>query len=323
MYSDFSLQHGLIGRAEKKAVDEQYALCEEALDGGDPRGANASQVCNQVMNMVLEAAGNINVYDMQKSCDTALCYPGIADVKTYLDQPAVLKALNVAPWFTQWTSCNNSVYGPIATPDWYNQEEYTVPVLLDSIRILIYAGRNDFICNHASNYAWVSDMDWNLKGEWNAAPHKVWSSADGKTVKGYVQAYGPLSFVSVTAAGHMVTNQPIGIPLFLHWLILSLGAPRPAAERLGNVLRLSQRHSVAQPPRKQETSPQINEVCVSASIKRVRRILASRICDTSLGEAISGGWLVRPSFLPIRIMQAFRSCPTTSIRIHSFESYCR
>ena len=217
VYSDFSLQHGLIGRAEKKAVDEQYALCEEALDGGDPRGANASQVCNQVMNMVLEAAGNINVYDMQKSCDTALCYPGIADVKTYLDQPAVLKALNVAPWFTQWTSCNNSVYGPIATPDWYNQEEYTVPVLLDSIRILIYAGLNDFVCCAAGNYAWVSDMDWNLKGEWNAAPHKVWSSADGKTVKGYVQAYGPLSFVSVTAAGHMVrTNQPISISLFLH-----------------------------------------------------------------------------------------------------------
>ena len=34
---------------------------------------------------------------------------------------------------------------------------------------------------------------------------------------------------------------------------------------------------------------------------RVRRILASRIRDTSVDEAISGGWFVRPSFLVSKI----------------------
>ena len=114
--------------------------------------------------------------------------------------------MNVAPFFTKWVSCNSSVYSAIATPDWFNQEEYTIPVLLDEIRVQIYAGANDWICNHQGNYLWVSQMDWNGKGEWNSAPRKVWSSADGKTVKGYQQSYGPLSFVTVTNAGHMVPH---------------------------------------------------------------------------------------------------------------------
>merc|ERR1712000_513618 len=98
--------------------------------------------------------GNFNVYDVTKSCNFDLCYQGIADVATYLDQPAVLKALNVAPFFTKWVSCNSSVYSAIATPDWFNQEEYTIPVLLDEIRVQIYAGANDWICNHQGNYLW-------------------------------------------------------------------------------------------------------------------------------------------------------------------------
>ena len=114
--------------------------------------------------------------------------------------------MNVAPFFTKWVSCNSSVYNAIATPDWFNQEEYTIPVLLDEIRVQIYAGANDWICNHQGNYLWVSQMDWNGKGEFNSAPRKVWSSADGKTVKGYQQSYGPLSFVTVTNAGHMVPH---------------------------------------------------------------------------------------------------------------------
>jgi carboxypeptidase C (cathepsin A) len=90
---------------------------------------------------------------------------GISTVAQYLSQASVLQSLHVAPNITKWESCNSEVYTKIATPDWFNQEEYTIPVLLDAYRVMIYAGVNDWICNHQGNYKWVSDMNWNGKGE--------------------------------------------------------------------------------------------------------------------------------------------------------------
>jgi len=170
-------------------------------------------VCNSILDLIQSEGGNFNVYDMTKSCEGSLCYAQIETVAQYLSQPEVLSALHVNPEIKQWTACNSSVYTAIATDDWFDQEAFVVPVALDAgIRIQIYAGRNDWICNHVGNALWLSQIPWNSIGEYNAAPHKIWSSADGKTVKGYQQAYGPLSFVSITDAGHMSpADQPANV----------------------------------------------------------------------------------------------------------------
>merc|ERR1711991_820092 len=126
------------------------------------------------------------------------------NVIAYLSQPALLKALGVVSNITKWESCSGAVYQAIAGPDWFNQESYTIPVLLDEYRVMIYNGMNDWICNHQGNYHWVTEMQWNHQGEFNNAPHNVWSSVDGKTVKGYNQKHGNLEFTWVVGAGHMV-----------------------------------------------------------------------------------------------------------------------
>lgn len=205
-YADFSVAHGLISFDVKQQLDATYKQCEKLLLGPDPRGNNATNTCQSILDTIQSVAGNFNVYDVTKSCVADLCYAGMTDVNTYLNRADVMKALGVAPFITQWTSCNNTVYGAIATPDWFNQEAYTIPFLLDSYRVMIVAGQNDWICNHLGNQYWVSKLDWNHRGNYNAAPRNVWSSPDGLLVKGYVQQYGPLSFVSVVNAGHMVPH---------------------------------------------------------------------------------------------------------------------
>ncbi len=37
------------------------------------------------------------------------------------------------------------MYQKIATPDWFLQEEYVIPFLMDSYRVLIYNGVNDWV----------------------------------------------------------------------------------------------------------------------------------------------------------------------------------
>lgn len=87
-----------------------------------------------------------------------LCYAGLADVAAYLNRPDVLAALGVRlQYVSNWSSCDGMpccglfslalltlftglVYQDIATPDWFKQEEYVVPFLLDSYKVLIYNG---------------------------------------------------------------------------------------------------------------------------------------------------------------------------------------
>lgn len=133
------------------------------LLGSDPRGTNATAVCQSILDGIQQVGGNFNVYDVTKSCIGSLCYD-MDNVQRYLNQSSLLTALGVNKNITGWVSCNGDVYQAIATPDWFNQEAYTIPVLLDKYRVMIYAGVNDWICNHQGNYHWVTELDWNHRG---------------------------------------------------------------------------------------------------------------------------------------------------------------
>jgi hypothetical protein len=75
-YAEFSLSHGLISQTVKDEIDLIYAQCEQLLDSSDPRGTNASNVCNSILDIIQTKGGNFNVYDVTKSCSADLCYAG-------------------------------------------------------------------------------------------------------------------------------------------------------------------------------------------------------------------------------------------------------
>lgn len=60
---------------------------------------------------------------------------------------ATRNALHVSPKVQKWQSCNNAVNALFAG-DWMkNYQQVFVPMLEDGIRVLIYAGDVDFVCN--------------------------------------------------------------------------------------------------------------------------------------------------------------------------------
>ena len=141
-YSAFSLAHGLISHQVAAQLDVTYASCQQALTSA---WSNASDICNSILDTVQTVGGNFNVYDVTRSCLGDLCYPQMADVATYLNLPAVFQAFQVSSNVASWQSCNGPVYNAIATPDWFLQEQYVVPFLLDQMRVLIYNGVNDWV----------------------------------------------------------------------------------------------------------------------------------------------------------------------------------
>ena len=75
------------------------------------------------------------------------------------------------------------------------------------IRVLIYAGDADFICNWIGNKAWAVDLEWAHGAEFAAAPDEEWT-VDG-AVAGKRRTVSGFSFVQVYDAGHMVPlDQP-------------------------------------------------------------------------------------------------------------------
>lgn len=92
--------------------------------------------------------------------------------------------------------------------DWGHSFDSVLPEMLEAgVRVMIYAGDKDLICNVLGNRRWVDSLKWSGSEEWGNARNKTWK-VDGKSA-GLVTEVGPLSFVVVNDAGHMVPmDQP-------------------------------------------------------------------------------------------------------------------
>jgi cathepsin A (carboxypeptidase C) len=92
--------------------------------------------------------------------------------------------------------------------DWMHNYQTQIPEqLADGIRVLIYAGDQDYICNWIGNKAWTVAMEWAYKAEFNAAADAPWT-VDAKEA-GKLRSSNGFSFLQVYDAGHMVPlDQP-------------------------------------------------------------------------------------------------------------------
>jgi cathepsin A (carboxypeptidase C) len=168
--------------------------------------SQAQSTCNQAQLGPYEQSG-LNPYDVREKCKVKpLCYDFSAP-SDWLNLPATRKALNVTSKSAQWASCNMQVNMEFSN-DWMKSQQYTIPPMLeDGVRVLIYAGDADFICNWMGNKAWTLDLDWQGKSAFNAADDHDWEVSGTKA--GTARHAQGLTFLQVNNAGHMVPmDQP-------------------------------------------------------------------------------------------------------------------
>ncbi|KAI0320056.1 serine carboxypeptidase [Amylostereum chailletii] len=175
----------------------------------------AGLYCNSQLFGPLQQTGK-NLYDVRRSCDRqkdgALCYRELTWIETYLNDPKVKATLGVDV-SREFASCNLDINQAfLFQGDGSHNSALLLPDLInDGIRLLVYAGNADAMCNYLGNERWVEQLEHKFHEEFAASKPLQWVTLDSGRVAGEVRSAGAggfgagnVSFVTVFEAGHMV-----------------------------------------------------------------------------------------------------------------------
>ena len=126
-------------------------------------------------------------------------------INAYLDLKEVREILGVDPSVGKLQLSNHSVNRAFAsTLDRFYQTQHWIAMLLErDIRVLIYVGEYDWICNWIGNEAFTLAMEWSGQSSFVAEGLGNWIS--NNKLAGRKRSAGPLTFLTLKGAGHMVT----------------------------------------------------------------------------------------------------------------------
>ncbi|KAI8968842.1 Alpha/Beta hydrolase protein [Mycotypha africana] len=199
------------------AMNNTYPRCQSLMDTcyRNPSPSTcvpADMFCEQSQTGAFDATG-LNPYDIRRACEgtSGLCYDQIALIEQYANLQEVKENLGVDKSIVQYESCSDAVgYRFFQAGD--NAHDYTQDIALtlaSGVRVLIYVGDMDWICNWMGNLAWTLEMEWSGKEEYNQAPFESWYSDFTATQAGESKTANNLTFLKIFDAGHMVPfDQP-------------------------------------------------------------------------------------------------------------------
>ncbi|XP_074587544.1 serine carboxypeptidase-like [Curcuma longa] len=218
-YTDYALDMGIIKESDYKRINKIYPACKLAIKlcgtSGTVSCLASYLVCNTIFSSILALAGNANYYDIRKPCEGSLCY-NFSNMEKFLNLESVRESLGVGS--IEFVSCSPTVYQAMLM-DWMRNLEVGIPALLeDGIKLLVYAGEYDLICNWLGNSRWVHAMEWSGQSKFVSSSETPFT-VDG-TEAGLLKSYGTLSFLKVHDAGHMVPmDQPkAALEMLKRWM---------------------------------------------------------------------------------------------------------
>ncbi|EAN77535.1 serine carboxypeptidase III precursor, putative [Trypanosoma brucei brucei TREU927] len=205
-----------VSRETYDSMNSMVPACQKVINACNA-GASSSQYLCKLSRVTCDPVTNlftltkISTYDIRRKCNATLCYKFDA-IPAFMNRENVQKSLGVRP--TVWKSCVFDA-SKMFNIDWSKNFNYTISGLLeDGVRVMIYAGDMDFICNWIGNKEWTLALQWSGSEEFVKAPDTPFSSIDGSAA-GLVRSVSSntssmhFSFVQVYRAGHMVPmDQP-------------------------------------------------------------------------------------------------------------------
>ncbi|OAX40539.1 alpha/beta-hydrolase [Rhizopogon vinicolor AM-OR11-026] len=168
----------------------------------------ATFYCNYQLYAPVRRSG-LNPFDARIQCDLKVAL-GVNPRRNF-------KALNdavILPFFLRG--------------DWmHNTPLLLEEIINDGVRLLVYAGNADMMCNYMGNERWVEQLDTVFLDEFSTAPTEQWVTMHSGKMAGTVRSAGGagsgagnVTFVTVYEAGHMVPHdQPeAALDMITRWI---------------------------------------------------------------------------------------------------------
>jgi len=226
--------HGIIDFSLKRALDLQEANCQAELKKKNYRSSVCFNLLDEIVDQSYGSSSEYKVsqYDVSKpeskSSDRTFP-PGHKNVESYLGGAAtapglpamnagveaVLTALNALPSRQAgqvFQECTDPPYNALSHQDGVGVTDDVIQLLNSKTKMLFFNGMLDLICNHVGNEVLLEELNWDSRSNWMQAPRYSWTASSQNPamgVSGYVKEYGPLVFLKVKGAGHMV---PMDLP---------------------------------------------------------------------------------------------------------------
>jgi len=145
---------------------------------------------------------------VSKDTDVPLCAQENA-TEVYMNRADVRQALNIPSFLPHWTDCSDPV-GQAYTEVYPNQINQVNAIVNAGVRVLIYNGDVDSVCNHVSNIQFLAQLNRAVLGA-NTDINQPWYYRNEiPNTAGYVTRFaGGIDFVTIRGAGHFVpTDKP-------------------------------------------------------------------------------------------------------------------
>jgi len=204
-YAEFAHENKLINDIHYYALKGAFKVCQGLIKTGVwPVAFYECQLSSTtILGSPLSPA--FNVYDIRRKCDVPpLCYD-FGNMDKFIAREDVKKELGVSD--RSWSSCNMVVH-TFMLGDWVtNLQSSVVNLINKKVKVLVYSGDKDFICNWRGGEAWTNSLEWEKSNEFKNKSYAKWN-LNGKSVGEYKNVEN-LTFLRVYDAGHMVPmDQP-------------------------------------------------------------------------------------------------------------------
>ncbi|KAI0344400.1 serine carboxypeptidase [Trametopsis cervina] len=183
-------------------------LKEGCFDNRDLINCNAAVTYCEALVMDPFRYNGRNPYDLSKPCEgkyvETLCYPVTKTIAKYLEREDVRRQIGVDPVLpAKFSGCAWDVKARFRnSQDHLNPTQHYIGALLDrGIRVLLYIGENDWMCNWVANERMSLDLEWHGQADFTNSSLRPWTYEDH--VAGLTRNASLLTYATIKGAGHM------------------------------------------------------------------------------------------------------------------------
>ncbi|KAF9150581.1 Cell death protease [Linnemannia schmuckeri] len=211
-YIPFIEKYGLSTPALMESMNAQQEACLDAIRRQDLITQN---ICEELVSIILrsnsETSQCVNQYDIRlldRYPECGLNWPyELPLMSVYLNRPEVKAALHATAGDTHWSECSRRVSIALQQDD-STPSIALLPGILEKIRIMLFSGQQDLICNHIGTEYLISNMTWQGSQGFQDIRSIGWKVED-KPAGEWKQAKN-LTYVLIYNSSHMV---PYDVPL--------------------------------------------------------------------------------------------------------------